>query len=497
MRGITKKFGDFLANDSIDLAIHPGEVHALLGENGAGKTTLMNILYGLHEPTAGEILVRGKKVRLDSPRMAIAQGIGMVHQHFMLVENFTVAENIVLGQEPIRWPFFDRGKAMAEVERLSRQFGLEINPRARIQDISVGMQQRVEILKALYRGAEIFILDEPTAVLTPQEIGELGKIVRQLTTQGKAVFLITHKLKEIKAMADFCTVIRRGRRIATVKVRGVGEKQLAEMMVGREVLFRIPKKAHEAGAVLLRVNDLRIKDSRGLFKVNGLSFEVRSGEIFGLAGIDGNGQSELIAGLSGLTKIQEGEIVLGKQSLTNKNPRFIQESGLGLIPEDRQKRGLVLGCTVAENLVLGRQNRRPYSRRGLLNFQAITAWARRLIAAYDVRPTDETRKVSELSGGNQQKLIIAREVENSPGVLLAAQPTRGLDVGAIEFVHRSLLEQREKGRGILLVSLDLEEILSLSDRIGVIYEGRLVGIFDRKQVDEKDLGLLMAGGQRG
>ncbi|WMM26961.1 ABC transporter ATP-binding protein [Tissierella sp. MB52-C2] len=494
MKNITKKFGDFTANDNIDLTVHKGEIHALLGENGAGKSTLMNVLYGLYTPTSGDIYIDGKKVSITNPNVAIKNGIGMVHQHFMLVDTFTVVENIILGMETTNGAVLDIKKATKNVEEISKKYGLLVDPHAKIQDISVGMQQRVEILKALYRGADILILDEPTAVLTPQEIDELINIIHSLANQGKTIIIITHKLKEIKAVADYCTIIRRGKRIDTVKVEDVNEENLAEMMVGREVSFVTDKKPVNRGKKILDINDILIKDNRKLNAVNGLSLELHSGEILGIAGVDGNGQSELIEGITGLRNIESGNVILDEKDITNKTPFEIINSGLSNIPEDRQKRGLVLDFTIAENMILENYHKEPFSKKGRLNHRAIENFSKELIEKFDVRPNNPSQRAGALSGGNQQKVIIAREVTNNPEVLIAAQPTRGLDVGAIEYVHRYLIEQRDNGKAVLLISFELEEIINLSDRIAVIYEGKIVDIIDSKDADERKLGLLMAGG---
>lgn len=495
MKNITKKFGDFVANDNIDLTVHKGEIHALLGENGAGKTTLMNVLYGLYEPTSGEIYLNGKKTDIINPSIAIKNGIGMVHQHFMLVETFSVVENIILGMETTqRMGVLDIKKATREVEELSKQYGLHVDPNAKIHDITVGMQQRVEILKALYRGADILILDEPTAVLTPQEIDELMEIMRSLASQGKTIIIITHKLKEIKQVADYCTVIRRGKKIDTVKVADVTEEDLASMMVGRQVSFKVDKKEANVGDVVLKVDNLVVKDNRRLNAVNGLSLELHRGEILGIAGVDGNGQSEFIEGVTGLRPIESGTVILNGKDITNLTPKEIIESGMNTIPEDRQKRGLVLDFTVAENMILENYHKEPFSTKGRLNHKAISDFSKELIEKFDVRPRDDMHIAGELSGGNQQKVILAREISNDPDVLIAAQPTRGLDVGAIEYVHKYLVEQRDHGKAVLLISFELDEIMNVSDRIAVIFNGKIVDIIDAKEADERTLGYLMAGG---
>ena len=504
MKNITKKFGNFVANDNINLTVHKGEVHALLGENGAGKSTLMNILYGLYNPTSGEIYINGELTDISNPNVAIEKGIGMVHQHFMLVQPFTVAENIVLGTEPTKNAgAIDMKKAIEDVKEISSKYGLFVDPMAKVEDITVGMQQRVEILKALYRGAETLILDEPTAVLTPQEITELINIIGNLTKEGKSVIIITHKLKEIKAIADHCTVIRRGKYIDTVKVSEVTENDLAEMMVGREVNFKVEKEEARPTSTVLKINDLVVKDNRKINVVNGLSLEVKAGEILGIAGIDGNGQSELVEALTGLRKITSGVVEINGKTIVNKTPKQIFKQGIKNIPEDRQKRGLVLDYTVAENVVLQNYKEKKYSKNGILNVEAINEQAQNIIDRFDVRPNDLNALARGLSGGNQQKIIIGREVTNieaarershEPQLLIATQPTRGLDVGAIEFVHKSLVEQRDAGNAVLLVSLELDEVMNVSDRIAVIYEGEIVGIVDAKNTNENELGMMMAGG---
>lgn len=495
MKSITKVFGSFTANDSIDLTVHRGEIHALLGENGAGKSTLMNILYGLYMPTQGRISIYGKEVNIHNPNDAIRLGIGMVHQHFMLIPPFTVAENIVLGSEPMKGiGQVDMKKAIQDVEELSKRYGLYVDPKARVMDITVGMQQRVEILKALYRGAEILILDEPTAVLTPQEIGELIDIMHNLTQQGKTIILITHKLKEIKEAADFCTIIRRGKYIDTVKVDDTTQEQLAAMMVGREVNFTVDKAPAVMGEDVLSIEDLRATNNRGVTVLKGLNLKVKKGEILGIAGIDGNGQSELVEVITGLRRADSGSVRINGKEILNQTPRTIMEAGVYNIPEDRQRRGLVLDFTVAENMILQNYNKPRFAKKGKLIEGNIRQFAKELIETFDVRPTNEQLKARSLSGGNQQKVIIAREVTNDPDLLIATQPTRGLDVGAIEFVHKSLVQQRDKGKGVLLVSFELDEIISVSDRIAVIYEGEIVGIIDAKDADEKQIGLMMAGG---
>ncbi|MBA2568554.1 MAG: ABC transporter ATP-binding protein [Actinobacteria bacterium] len=496
LRGITKRFPGVVANDGVDFDLKRGEVHALLGENGAGKSTLMNVLYGLYQPDEGEIRVNGKPAEIRSPKDAIDLGIGMVHQHFMLIPVMTVAENIVLATEPTRGGvLLDYEAAVDRVEQIARTFKFAIDPRARVESIGVGQQQRVEILKALYRGADILILDEPTAVLTPQETKELFGILRSLTNEGMSVIFISHKLNEVLEIADRVTVLRRGKTIETLPREGATQAQLAKLMVGREVLLRVDKKPAEPGEPLLSVENLSVSDERGLEAVRGVSFEVRAGEIVGIAGVDGNGQSELIDAITGLTKIESGEMRVGTHDITRESARQRLDEGVGHIPQDRQRRGLVLDFSLAENLGLHDYRKEPNSRYGFLFPARLISWARRVLKAFDVRGGGPETLASALSGGNQQKVVIAREVERDPRVLIAGQPTRGLDVGAIEFVHRRLVEERDEGRAVLLVSLELEEILSLSDRILVIYEGRIVGEYG-PDVSEEELGVAMTGGTR-
>ncbi|MFP4378464.1 MAG: ABC transporter ATP-binding protein [Spirochaetales bacterium] len=495
MRGITKTFGPVVANDNISLSIMPQEIHALLGENGAGKTTLMNVLYGLYPADSGEIYLDGRRIEITEPSDAIKLGIGMVHQHFKLVEPFTIAQNIVLGSE-IVGPLgvLKEAEASRAVRELSERYGFDVDPDAIVMDVSVGTQQRIEILKALYRNADLLILDEPTAVLTPQEIDELIVIMRGLIEQGKTIIIITHKLREIKAVADRCTIVRRGKMIETVDVEQTSEQELASMMVGRSVNLTVEKEPAEPADVLLSVENLHVKDSRDLPAVDGLSLEVRAGEILGVAGVDGNGQTEFVEALVGVRPVASGTIRMKGEEITNLDPREVKRHRLSSIPEDRQRRGLVLDYSVAENMVLGIHDLEPYSRRGILNDGAIQDRAKKLIAEFDVRPPEPSYEAGWLSGGNQQKVIIAREVSNAPDVLIASQPTRGLDVGAIEFVHKSLIAQRDSGKAVMLVSLDLDEVMNVSDRIAVIYEGKIVGVFDANDVNEHQLGFLMAGG---
>lgn len=493
MLNITKKFGDFKANDNITLQVKKGEIHALLGENGAGKSTLMNVLFGLYQPDGGEIRIKGKPVKITDPNVANDLGIGMVHQHFMLVDTFTVTENIILGMEPVKRGTIDIKDAADEISRLSKLYGLDVDPYAYISDISVGMQQRVEILKTLYRGADIIIFDEPTAVLTPQEIDELLEIMKKLIKEGKSIILITHKLKEIMTAADRVTVIRRGKGIKTLDVADTNPDELASLMVGRNVHFKTDKKPAQPKEEVLRVENLVVKDYRGVEKVKGLNLSVRRGEILGIAGVDGNGQSELIEAITGLRHADSGKIYLNGKDITNKRPREITETGLGHIPQDRQKHGLVLQYSIAENVILQTYYKEPNSKFGVLQFNTVYQSARDIIEKYDVRTQSEFEAAGSLSGGNQQKVIIGREIERQPDLLIAAQPTRGLDVGAIEFIHKQLVEQRDSGKGVLLVSFELDEIMSVSDRIAVIFDGQIIGIVDPKETNEQELGLLMSG----
>jgi simple sugar transport system ATP-binding protein len=496
LRGITKRFPGVLANDHVDFDLRAGEVHALLGENGAGKSTLMSILYGLYHQDEGEIEIKGERVQMDSPKEAIERGIGMVHQHFMLIPVMTVAENIVLATEPTKAGIvLDFAAARRRVQDLATSFNFAIDPAARIENISVGQQQRVEILKALYRSAEILILDEPTAVLTPQEAQELFGILKNLVREGLSIIFISHKLNEVLEIADRITVLRRGKKIETLPAAGATEEGLARLMVGREVLLRVDKAPAKPADALLQVEDLRVLDDRELETVRGVSLQVRAGEIVGIAGVDGNGQTELVEALTGLRTVQSGKFLVGGRELTKAGTHRILDSGVGHIPEDRQKRGLVLEFTLAENIALHDFDRPPNSRFGWLRPSTMIARAKRILTEFDVRGGGPRTAARALSGGNQQKVVVAREVANDPRVLIAAQPTRGLDVGAIEFVHRRLVEERDEGRAVLLVSLELDEILSLSDRILVMYEGEIVGEYG-PDVTEEELGVAMLGGTK-
>ena len=497
MRDITKVFGEFVANDKINLHLRKGEIHALLGENGAGKSTLMNMLAGLLEPTSGEIVVNGQVVNLDSPSKAASLGIGMVHQHFMLVEAFTVAENIILGSELTKNGVLDIAGASKEIKALSERYGLAVDPSAKVADISVGAQQRVEILKTLYRGADILIFDEPTAVLTPSEIDELMAIMKNLVKEGKSIILITHKLDEIRAVSDRVTVIRRGKSIETVEIAGATNADLAEMMVGRSVSFKTEKQASQPKEVVLSIKDLVVNENRGVPAVKNLSLDVRAGEIVGIAGIDGNGQSELIQAITGLRKVESGSIELKGDSIVGLHPRQITELSVGHVPEDRHRDGLILEMMISENIALQTYYKEPHSKNGILNYANITSYAKKLMEEFDVRAASEIVPAAALSGGNQQKAIIAREIDRDPDLLIVSQPTRGLDVGAIEYIHKRLIEERDNGKAVLVVSFELDEILNVSDRIAVIHDGKIQGIVSPETTNKQELGVLMAGGNLG
>jgi general nucleoside transport system ATP-binding protein len=494
LRGITKRFGPVVANDGIDFDLRPGEVHALLGENGAGKSTLMSILYGLYSPDEGEIRVNGEPVEVDSPSRAIDLGIGMVHQHFMLVPVMTVTENIVLGEEPKRGALLDIREGSRRVKELSDRYGLAVDPDALIEQVSVGMQQRVEILKTLYRDARILILDEPTAVLTAQESRELFDVLRTLKEDGVSIVFISHKLNEVLEISDRVTVLRRGKKVDTVLTKDATEESLARLMVGREVLLRVEKDQAKPGEPVLEVEDLHVRDERGLDAVKGVSLEVREGEIVAIAGVDGNGQLELVQAIAGVRQPVSGRVRISGKDVSRLGVRGATDAGVAHIPEDRQLCGLVLDFTLAENLALREYRSPPISNHGVLSLGQMQERARALLKEYDVRGGDPETLASSLSGGNQQKVAVAREIASNPKLLIAHQPTRGLDVGAIEFVHKRLLTERGKERGILLVSLEFEEVRALADRILVIYEGRIVGQF-RPDVSEEELGVAMTGGR--
>jgi ABC-type uncharacterized transport system ATPase subunit len=494
LRGVTKIFPGVVANDRVSISLEKGEIVALLGENGAGKSTLMNVVYGLLTPDGGEVLVDGRPVRIRKPRQAIDLGIGMVHQHFMLVETLTVTENIVLGREPARAGIIDLGAARTAVCELAAKYGLEVDPDARIMDLSVGMQQRVEILKALYQGARILILDEPTAVLTPQEVTELFGVVRSLVKEGLSVVLITHKLDEVLASADRVIVMRDGAVVGETRPSETDEVSLARMMVGRDVVLRVDKAAGKPGEAALRIRDLKVMDDRRLEAVKGVSFQVLRGEIVALAGVSGNGQSEIVEAIVGLRRPTSGRIELLGTDITRSSPRRTIAAGVSHVPEDRHRRGLVLEFDLAENLILGDHRQMPFAKHGIMRPGAIRETAKSRIADFDVRTPSENVLAGNLSGGNQQKLVLAREIGRDPELLIAAQPTRGLDVGAIEFVHNRILAERDAGKAVLLVSLELEEVQSLADRILVIYEGRIVAEFAAGEADAETIGMYMTGG---
>jgi simple sugar transport system ATP-binding protein len=492
LRGITKRFGSFTANDQINLKVEPGQIHSLLGENGAGKSTLMNVLFGLLRPDEGEILIDGVVTSIDDSGVAVRRGIGMVHQHFMLVPVFTVAENVVLGFEPTKsLNRINYRQATDDIRHLSREFNLEVDPDAIVENLPVGLQQRVEIIKALSHDAELLILDEPTAVLTPQEIDALIEIMRSLAAAGKSILFITHKLKEVRAIADVITIIRQGHVVGTAEPTA-SEAELASMMVGRAVNLTVEKSPFNPGEDVLEIRDLVVLDDRGLIAVNGVSLDVRAGEVVALAGVQGNGQTEFVEAIVGMRKVQSGTITLRGRDITNLTPRQALDAGLGHIPEDRQRDGLVLSMSVADNLVLNTPRRAPFARHGTRNFSSISENASRLVQEFDIRTTSIQAPASSLSGGNQQKVIVARELSRSLEILIASQPTRGLDVGSIEYVHRQIVEHRNQGGGSLIVSSELDEVMALGDRIAVMYEGKISGIVN-PSTSRESIGLLMAG----
>lgn len=494
LRNITKRFPGVLANDSINLTLNDGEILALLGENGAGKTTLMNILYGLYSPDEGEIVVRGNVVDIDGPNDAIDLGIGMVHQHFMLIPVFTVTENVMLGVETTTVAgILNREAAAKEIRAISDRFGLQVNPDTLLEDLPVGVQQRVEIIKVLYREADILILDEPTAVLTPQEVDEFFGVVRTLVAQGKSVIFITHKLKEVLSIADRITVLRGGQVVGTVKPDDATEESLAKMMVGREVILEVDKPPAETGDVVLDVQDLYIRDDRDLLAVEGVSLQVKAGEILGIAGVQGNGQTELVEALTGLREIETGSVHVRGQDTTNDSPRRIREVGTAHVPEDRQKDGLILSFPVADNLVLNTYYEEPFAKGISLQNEAIESAARERVDLFDVRTPSIFIPVSNLSGGNQQKVIVAREFSRPIDLLIASQPTRGLDVGSIEYIHGRIIQKRNEGCGVLLVSPELDEVINLSDRIAVMFDGKIIDVMPAEEATKEKLGLLMAG----
>lgn len=492
VRNITKRFPKVVANDNVNLTVERGEIHAILGENGAGKSTLMNIIYGLYKPDSGQLIFDGEELNISGPHEAIEKGIGMVHQHFMLIPVFTVAENIVLGAEP-KGITYDRKKANDLIREISQRYHLEIDPDAKVKDLSVGLQQRVEILKAFYRKAKLLILDEPTAMLTPQETQKLFEIMRELVKQGMSIIFISHKLEEVLQISDRVTVMRRGKAVGTLKTKETNEQELANLMVGREVVLRIEKSEYKPGDVVLSVENLTVVDQQNVTRVKDVSFEIREGEIFGLAGIDGNGQLELVEAIMGLRPKKSGSVFFYGKDVTNFSTRQLYREGISYIPQDRQADGLVLDFTIAENLILREYKDPTYSRSGVIQYKKVYENAEKKVKEFDVRPPEYMLKARNLSGGNQQKVILAREVGYNPKLLIAVQPTRGMDVGAIEYIHRRILELRDKGAAIFLVSLELEEIMSLSDRIGVIYNGQLMDILDGKTAIREQIGMLMAG----
>jgi len=492
-KDVTKQFPGVLANDNVNFDLRKGEIHALLGENGAGKTTLMNLIYGLYRPDKGEVSVNGKTVIIHSPKDAIAVGIGMVHQHFMLIPVFTVAENVMLGDETSKRGSLDHNTVAEKINKISKQYGLDVDPNALVGTLPVGLQQRVEIVKTLYRNAEIVILDEPTAVLTPQEAEDLFRIMRDLTARGVSIIFITHKLKEVLAIADRITVMRAGRVVNTVTPSETDSAQLANMMVGRQVILTVDKKDHEAAGEILRVEGLSVRDQRDLETVHNVSFSVRGGEVLGIAGVQGNGQTELSEALTGLRHPTGGRVLIGGHDVTGKSPRVMTETGLAHIPEDRQRHGLVLSYTVADNLALCDYYHPPFSRHGVMQPKALDENARKLISAFDVRTPSSFVNAGKLSGGNQQKVIVARELSRDVKLVIANQPTRGLDVGSIEYIHSEIIKMRDRGVAVLLISAELDEIMALSDRIAVMYRGQIVTIVEAKKATREQLGLWMAG----
>ena len=496
LKGITKQFPRVLANDHIDLSIEKGEIFSIVGENGAGKSTLMKIVYGLYAPTSGEIYVFGKKVDMKSPHDAIKLKIGMVHQEFMLIPRFTVTENIVLGDEPRRGIVFDFKQAVKEIKEISEKFGLKVDPLEKVANLPVGIQQRVEILKILRRGAEILIFDEPTAVLTPEETEDLFKTLRALKKDGKTILFISHKLKEVMEISDRIAVLRRGKLQGVVKKEETNEQELARMMVGREVVLEIPRVKAEKGPIILSIRDLAAKDHRGILKLKGVSFDVHAGEIVAIAGVEGNGQMELVNSLIGFTRPVRGKIILNGKEMKLITPYNVRRKGMAYIPEDRKRRGLVLPFKIKENIIMGQHTLYPFSKEGVLNDKVINRFATKQVEEFDVRPRDIYLSAGSLSGGNQQKVILAREMAMEHNFLLASQPTRGLDIGAMEFVYKHLIEEKKKGIAILLISLELSEVLGLADRILVMYEGEIVGETVPEKTNEEELGMMMLGLKR-
>jgi simple sugar transport system ATP-binding protein len=494
LHGITKRFPGVLANDNVDITLREGKILALLGENGAGKSTLMNILYGLYDPDEGKIVIRGEEVVINGPNDAIARGIGMVHQHFMLIPVMTVTENVMLGVEPTKNKvILDKEKVAERIREISDQYGLEVDPNAYIKDLPVGIQQRVEIIKVLYRSANILIFDEPTAVLTPQEVEGLFKIIRSLIEKGKSIIFITHKLKEVMEIADDITVLRLGRVVGSIDPKEASPEILATMMVGRDVNLVVMKKTAEPGETVLKVKELYVRDERLNMTVNGISFDVKKGEVLGVAGVQGNGQTELVYALTGLLPVESGEAFVLGNSIHRATPRKILEYGVAHIPEDRQRHGLLLTFPIYDNLVLCTYYEKPFAKGVSLQQETIYENAQTLVKQFDVRTPNIFVNASTLSGGNQQKVIVAREFSRPIHLLIASQPTRGLDVGSIEYIHKQIIKKRDEGTGVLLVSSELDEILALSDRIAVMYKGQIMDILDAKKVTKEYLGLLMAG----
>ena len=494
MLNIRKEFPGIVANDNITLQLEEGEIHALLGENGAGKSTLMGMLFGMYKPDRGSIKVRGKEVKISNPNVANDLGIGMVHQHFKLVDNFTVTENIILGCEPRKGLTVDIKTAAKKIEELSKQYGLNVDPYAKIEDISVGMQQRVEILKMLYRNANVLIFDEPTAVLTPSEIDELISIMKNMTKEGKSIILITHKLREIKEAANRCTVIRRGKYIGTVDVKDTTEADMAKMMVGREVSFKVEKTEAKPKDIVVKIENLSVNNNKKVLGLKDFSLDIRAGEIVGIAGVEGNGQTELVEALTGMRSIESGNIIFKGKNINKDSIRQRIDEGMAHIPEDRHKRGLILDYTMEDNMVLKAYRNKPFSKNGLINRAKISEYAKKIIETFDVRSGEGGKSIARsLSGGNQQKGVIGREIESNPDFLIAVQPTRGLDVGSIEYIHKRLVEQRDLGKAVLLVSLELDEVLNVSDRIAVVNNGELIGIVNANETNENEVGLMMAG----
>jgi simple sugar transport system ATP-binding protein len=493
LKNITKQFPRVLANDNISFSVEKGEIFSIVGENGAGKSTLMKIVYGLYTPTSGEIYVFGKKVEMKTPQDAIKLKIGMVHQEFMLIPRFTVTENIVLGDEPRKGPIFDFRRAVKEIKELSEKYGLKVDPKEKVGNLPVGIQQRVEILKILRRGAEILIFDEPTAVLTPEETEDLFKTLRALKESGKTILFISHKLKEVMEISDRIAVLRRGKLQGIVKKEDTNERELARMMVGRDVVLEIPRVEVKRGPVILSVKNLAVKDHRGILKLRGVSFDVHAGEVVGIAGVEGNGQAELVNALVGFSRPVKGTVTLNGSEMRMITPYDVRKKGMAYIPEDRKRRGLVLPFKVKENIIMGQHTLYPFSKKGVLNDKAIDNFATKKLDEFDIRPRDIYVKAGNLSGGNQQKVIVAREMSMKHNFLLASQPTRGLDIGAMEFVYNHIVEEKKKGVAILLISLELSEIMGLSDRILVLYEGKIVGETTPDKTTEEELGMMMLG----